>query len=231
MFIPIAQAATLFSQNTNSFNQNETKDIWPITVTAESNVDVTAQAGINLLINSSGIQMLWDAVPTLSASGTAVDHQKMAASISVQYLNNYSVLHIPVLADFAAGENVILNGMRLRAYHYSFGTRYIGLDTTGDYVAEVQDVNRMEVLGTSLSDHTAPYPPTDFTATLSADLKSVSLSWVKPPDYDLVYMILDRKLTRGGKTNESNVFDNMNMSSYVDTNIQTGDVITYKLYA
>jgi len=231
MFIPLAQAATLFSQNYNSFYQNEVRDIWPITVTAESDGEITALNGINLLIDSSEIQMLWDAVPTLTATGTAVDHQKIAASPTVQYLNSYSVLHIPVLADFTAGESVTFGGVRLRSYHYSFGTRYIGLDITGDYKAEVYDANKMEVTGNALTDQTPPYAPTNFTATLSADLKSITLNWVRPPDYDLIYMILDRKLTRNGITNESNVFDNMNPATYVDTNIQVGDVITYKLYA
>lgn len=232
MFVPLAQAATIYSQNDNTFNENERKVIFPIVITADTSAEITAKNGINLILpDYQSNQILWDNVPTLTAYGTAVDNKKIAANISVQYLNTYSVLHIPVLADFAAGENVTLSGMTIRAYHYSFGSRYIGLDINGDYVADFQDVNRLQVLGTIGGDTTPPYPPTNFTATLSADAKSVSLNWVRPPDFDLAYMILDRKITRGGNTSEVNVFDQMNSDSYVDMNIKAGDVITYELYA
>ena len=231
LIVPLAQAATLFSQNYNSLYKNETKDLWPITVTADTDGEITAEKGINLILDSQAIQILWDAVPTLTATGTAVDHSKIAATPAVQYINDYSVLHIPVLEDFSAGENVTFNGIRLRAYHYDFGTRYIGLDINGDYVADVQDVNRIEVISTALTDHTPPYPPTNFTATLATDLESVTLTWTMPPDFDLIGAILDRKITRGGQTREVNVFSNMTFTTYTDTVVQLGDVITYKLYA
>lgn len=231
LLAPITQAATLFSQNTNSFYKNETKQLWPLTITAEAAGEITAQHGINLLFENPTIQLLWDAVPVLSASGTAVQGGRIAAEPTVEYLNEYRVVHIPVLADFAAGESVTLAGLRIRAYRYSFGSQFIRLDTNGDLVADAQDVNKLEVYDQSLTDHTPPYAPTSFTATLADDLKSVSLSWKNSPDWDLIGAVLDRKRVRNGFTQDINILNNSILTSYVDTDLQVGDVVTYKLYS
>ncbi|MBI5422404.1 hypothetical protein HZA44_04695 [Candidatus Peregrinibacteria bacterium] len=231
LLAPVAQAATLFSQNTNSFYKNETKQLWPITVTAEGAGEITAQHGINLLFENPTIQLLWDAVPTVSASGTAVQGGKIASEPTVGYLNEYRIVHIPVLADFAAGESVTLAGLRIRAYRYSFGSQFIRLDTNGDFVSDAQDVNKMEVFDQALTDHTPPYAPTDFTAVLADDLKSVSLRWKNSPDWDLIGAVLDRKRVRGGFTQDINILNNSILTSYVDTDLQVGDVVTYKLYS
>jgi hypothetical protein len=231
MIVPSVSAATIYSENTTSMYKSDTKELWPVTIIAEKNNEITAANGINLMFESPAIQLLWDAVPTLSASGTAVTNGRVSAAPTVQYLNRYSVLHIPVLTDFVAGETAIFTGIRVRSYHTPYGSQFLRLDVTGDYVADAIDVNRIEVYDVFATDNTPPYPPTDVTIALSSDLKNVALSWKAPPDFDLAGMVLDRKRVRNGMTQDLNVLNFSPLTSYTDTDIQEGDVLTYRLYA
>ena len=229
LLAPVTQAATLFSDQYNTFYQNESKGLWPITVTAEADGEITAKNGINLLVDAKNLKMMWDAVPELTASGTAITQGKVASKPKPEFLNDYAVLNIPVLADFAKGESVTFTGIRMRAYKYAFTRNFIQLDITGDQLADATDVNIITVSEITVLDRTPPYPPTQFSATLSPDLKSISLSWSRSVDFDVFGMNLDRKRVRAGHVQEINLLSKASMSEYVDTDIQLGDIITYSL--
>lgn len=229
LLIPLAHAATFYSDNDNTLALYQTRDLSNITIAAESDGEITAQHGINLTFDLEK-QVLWDAVETLTATGSAVDNGKVASTVTPEYLNGYRVLHIPVLADFAAGESVTLSGNRLRAYKKAFRETFFWLDVNGDLLADFYDVNKLEVENIQATDHTPPYPPTEFTAVLSDDLKSISLSWVRTPDFDFIGTYLDRVRVRDGQTQDINVLNRTILTEYTDTDIQEGDIITYKVY-
>ncbi len=224
-----AFAATIFSENVDTFQMNETRTLLPVTVTAATAGEITAQNGINIFMETEA-QMLWDNVTTLTATGTAVTNGRVNANIKPVYKDGYKTMYIPVTADFGANESVTITGMRLRAYHMSFSARYLQMDINGDGVSDAQNVNKIEVQGTYATDATAPYPPTDFSAVLSSDSTKVTLGWVNPPDYDLVGCSVDRTRVRNGNTQQVSLVDNKIDNTYIDTDIQTGDTVTYSVY-
>jgi hypothetical protein len=227
--VSAAQAATLSSQNANTFQMNETRTLWPVTITASANGEITAQNGINLFMEDD-VKMLWDDAQELTATGTAVGNERMGGTVTPAYQNNYKIVHIPVSADFLAGESVTINGLRLRAYRYSFSARYLQMDTTGDLSADVHDVNGVEVQNTYATDFTPPYPPADVSATLSSDSKKVTLNWINPPDYDLIGCSVDRTRIRNGITQQVTLMDSKTDAAYTDTDIQDGDTVTYSVF-
>ena len=229
-FTPNTFAATIFSSNYNSFYKNETRVLWPITVTATVNGEIGPGNGLNLLFDADRIKMLWDKVETITASGTAVDNGKIAATITPEYKNDYHVMHIPVLGTFTAGEAVTFTGIKMRAYKNSFERAFLQVDINGDLTSDAEDIARIEVVDqTPVTDRTPPYPPKEFTATLAPDLQSVTLGWLPSPDFDLAGMVLDRFRIRNGNEQNINLLDQTPLNAYVDTDIRLGDVITYRL--
>ena len=197
LIIPTAFAATLGSQQTNTFEMNQTRDLYPITITAAADGEITSAKGIGIFMDPEA-QMLWDNVKTLTLSGTAVTNGRVSATATPVYKNGYKTLYIPVLSDFKSGESLTILGATLRAYHTSFSERYLQLDINGDGISDARDVNKIEVQITYQTDFTAPYPPTDFSATLSSDLKQIAVKWTNSPDFDLNGCSMDRTRIRSG---------------------------------
>ncbi|MBI5411743.1 hypothetical protein HZA43_01045 [Candidatus Peregrinibacteria bacterium] len=229
--VATVQAATIVSESGNHIKINETRVLLPITITAENNDEITAKNGINLLIDT-GVRILWNNASALQASGQAVVNGRIAAIITPEYKNGYTVLHIPVLDNFKAGEDVTLNGLTLRAYDRVFSQRFLGLDVTGDFVADAQDINAYAVENTTATDQSGPFAPTDVAYTVNGDRTAVTLTWVDPPDYDLIGMDLERIVTRNGQTALPEVLvSGTTEKSFVDSkDIQIGDQIAYTLF-
>lgn len=229
LLAPSVMAATIFSDFYTNFSKNETRQIWPIRVEATAENEITSAKGFNLLFDVSYSQMLWDETYSITATGTAVDNGKMSATPKPEYLQGYKILHFPVLANFAPGEFVKLEGVRMRAYKHSFTRMFLQLDVTGDYTSDATDINPISVTDETVLDRTPPYMPKVFEATLSADLKSVSLTWDQPPDFDLIGMNLDRKRVRAGNVQETNLVSRTSVLQFTDTDILPGDVVTYTI--
>ena len=227
VLVPSVSAAQIASDYFNALSQNQTETIFPINITASADAEITAEHGINLILNAEK-QILWDDVATISATGTAVTAEKISASITPEYKNNYKIVHIPVLADFASGESVKITGLAMRAYNRSFDNLFMGMDLNGDNVADATDVNSYKVTSDTATDHTPPYAPSDFKATVASNLGSVSLSWGIPADYDLVNFTLER-IVNGGVT--QTLFSTLFTSAYTDNDVHEGDSIVYTVYA
>ena len=184
-FVSIANAATIASDYGNIMSQNTTEIIAPIVITAGSDSEITAEHGINLILDPY-LYILWNAVDTVDASGTAVTSGHMSAQITPEYLDGYKVLYIPVSEDLVSGESVTLNNVQMRSYNREFSARFMGLDLNGDLIADVTDINGYRVDADSRTDQTPPYPVTDVEYTLNSDKTSLTLTWNNPVDYDVV---------------------------------------------
>lgn len=234
-------AATLVSDYTNRLKRNETKILAPLTLTAEKAGEITAKNGLNLLLDPT-VYILWDSATPLQASGTAVDKGRIAASIVPEYQKNYTLLHIPVLADFESGESVTLSGISMRAYNRVFSKRFLGIDLTGDNVADTEDINSYVVEDVEVTDHTPPYPPAQFTAQVNDARTQVTLTWKNPPDYDFIGDDIERTLTRSiqtpgnasqstSTTNTLTLITSTTDPTYLDKDIKIGDQITYSIFS
>ena len=225
LLMPLANAATIFSDYANTFGQNLTRDLAPITITAQADGEITAEHGINLLIDPDRY-ILWNK-DLITASGTAVDNGRLPASLTPDYMDGYKVLHIPVISNFMNGEQVVLNGLKLRSYDREIGQRYIGLDYTGDKVQEVQDVNSYRVTTDVHTDQTPPYPVTGLSYTVNEALNAVTLTWSNPPDYDIVSIVVEKQVTRNGVTGANNeLFINIFTDTVTDkSDVKEGDEI------
>jgi hypothetical protein len=231
VIISNVSAATIVSDYGNNIAQNITQIVAPITITASSASEITAKNGINLMLDSS-LYILWNAVDTIEVSGTAVTSGHMSAQVTPEYMKDYKVLHIPVLADFASGESIALNNVQMRSYNRDFSARFIDLDITGDYNADATDINGYKVDVNSRTDQTPPYPVTDVKYTFNSNKTYLTLTWNNPADYDVIAINIDKTLTRDKVTNlPETVLNGIFTEEYTDNNIKVGDSIVYKIYA
>jgi len=230
-FLPINTfAATMLSETMNQLALNQVRTLAPMDITAEADDEITAEYGMNIIIDENN-RVLWDAVDLITATGTAVDNGKIAAEIVPVYDDSYRVMTIPVLADFAAGENVRLVGAKMRAYDRAFGSRFLYLDLNGDLVYETTDLNAYKVTDTdTVTDQTPPYQIQHFSAELAQDLKSISFTWQNPPDWDFVGTTMERVRVRGDQTQDIALFEKRTFTEYTDTDIQEGDSLVYKFF-
>lgn len=231
LIAPSAMAAQFYSDYQNEMNQNESRELFPFNIKAEADDEITAGKGLNLLLVLDK-QILWDKTDVLVASGTAVEKGRIDAEITPQYLDDYKVLFIPVKSDWLKGETAVISGLRLRAYNHSVPTNYMGLDITGDKVADTTDSNIYRVTDTVKSDRTPPYPVENLTAVVNDAKTQVKLTWKNPPDYDLQKSVVDRSITRNGSTVPFvEISPGILTTEFTDTNVQLGDLITYRVYA
>jgi hypothetical protein len=230
-FVSIANAATIASDYGNNIAENFTQTIAPIVITATSNSEITAEHGINLILDSN-LYILWNAVDTIDASGTAVTAGHMSAQVIPEYLDGYKVLHVPVLADFTNGESVTLNNVQMRSYNRDFSARFLGLDITGDLITDATDINGYKVDVNVKTDQTPPYPVTNVQYTFNIDKTSLTLTWNNPADYDVVGIYIEKTLTRDHVTSLPEfVLNSVFTEEYTDSDIEIGDSIVYKIYA
>lgn len=226
LMTPSAFAADFSSSFTNSFFLNQTRDLAPITITATSAGEITSEKGIQIIFDNEK-KILWDAVSSLSATGSAVTNSKILANPVPVYKNDYKTLFIPVTADFDAGESVTLSGIRLRVYKTAFLSTYLSLDVNGDGVGDVQDVNKIEASQTEGTDFTAPYPVTDVSVVANSSFTQVALSWQPSPDYDSQGTNITRKRVHNGNTQEASLLLNSTLTTFTDTDVTPGDILTY----
>lgn len=225
-----SMAASMNSEYHNVLALNQVRDLAPINITADAAEEITDEHGMNIIIESIN-WVLWEKVDEITASGSAVDNGKIAATINPTYSKDYRVMNIPVLADFAPGETVRLWGIKMRGYDRAFGSRFLWLDLNGDLVYETTDITAYKVSDTTtLTDQTPPYPPSDFTAQIADNLSSVTLSWQDPPDWDFTGTTLERTRVRAGATQKIILFEKMLHTSFVDNDVREGDTVTYDIY-
>ncbi len=228
--IPSAFAAQFYSDYQNSFAQKERRELFPINITAHADNEITVSKGMNLLITLER-DLLWHKVDTLTATGTAVDNGRLEATINVEYLDDYKVLHIPVKSDWLTGESAIISGMTFRAYN-QVPISYMGLDLDGDKIADATDTNMYKVTSETKSDKTPPYPVENLEYTVNESKTEVQLTWKNPPDSDLVTTVVDRMRTRGTYTSPFLELTSGTLTTeYTDNDVMPGDILTYRVYA
>ncbi len=229
LFAPLTHAVTFYSDHYNSFAQYQTIDIFPTNIIADADGEITAEHGINIMLEFSE-RILWN-VSAVTASGTAVDNGRVDASFTPTYLNDYKALHIPVNSDWLGGETLRLSGVEIRAYNRQISTNFFKLDMNGDFVADAQDITSYQVSTDVRSDITPPYPITDLTYTVNEDKTEVQLNWNNPPDYDFIGVNIERDLTRNGVTSPTRILiEHLGSVTYTDADIQPTDQVTYHIY-
>lgn len=222
-----AWAATLSSAESMHQLKYEVKEVPYRIVTSETDGDISAEHGIDLLLDPDK-WILWQESP-LSLSGSAVVNSRVATDAEITYSDDYKTLHIPVLSDFVAGEELMIEGMALRAYEKEISPRAIKLDVNGDGAADDQDTYAYRVLATEKQDIVPPYGIRNAEYSLNDAKTAVALSWVNPPDYDLQHVVIERLITRDGQTTgEKTISLDQYTETYTDSNgFQPGDTIHY----
>lgn len=226
LFVPSVLAATVASDFSIDLDQNESKEMAPITITSTLANDVTAIHGIRLLLETED-QILWQKSGIL-LSGSAVSTGKVDANASlIQYSKDYKSVFIPVKKNFEVNDILKITGLKLKAYEDSFNDRYIGLDLNGDFIAEVKDINSYEVTGDSINDKTPPYPIVDLKYVINAD-KSITLNWNLPPDYDYNSTIINRTRVEGDFSMPSTVYNDY-QTVFIDTDLKNATSVSYSI--
>ncbi|AEJ60370.1 hemagluttinin repeat-containing protein [Spirochaeta thermophila DSM 6578] len=102
-----------------------------VTVTDVSGGQVTAANGIRIRLGG-GLSAQFDAaVVSLTTSGTAVSNGRVANPVTPTYESGNTVVFIPVLVDFSAGESVTISGLALDSATLSPSSGYLELSVDG----------------------------------------------------------------------------------------------------
>ena len=230
LLAPSVLAVSFTSDYSNSFSRWMTVEIAPMTITAEADGEITAEHGINILIDPIRA-ILWNA-SEVTATGSAVENGRVAGSFMPEFQDDYKVLHIPVAEDWLAGESLYMTGLGLRSYHREMNNILFILDIDGDKVQDARDNWGYKVTALERTDTTAPYPVTNVAYTLAEDMSYLRLTWDNPPDYDFVGVTIKRTLIRNSETNPIQTLANKDsLLNYTDSDIQEGDEIMYEIFA
>lgn len=198
----------------------------------DASLPVTAEHGINLFIQKLQWALWEEQVVTLTATGSAVEHGKMAAQVPVTYSADYKMLHIPVLANWAVGESATLSGLKVRVYFEASGNQPLEADVTGDLVPDLLTTATIFIDSvTSQSDRTPPSPARNVTGKVLQTPWEVELTWSSPADYDFAAFSVSRTRTRAGRVMEDWIVDRLVTAGYTDTDVQEGDTVEYKIYS
>ena len=229
LIAPLAQAATIYSEYNVEMAKYKSQEIAPLTIKADLVAEVTAANGINLLLDPER-WILWDKT-NIFATGTAVDNGHISANITPIFSNDYKILHISVLSDWQKNDTATFTGLKLRSYSREMDYQYIGLDITGDNIADFQDINKFRVTSNFYLDVVPPYPVSNLTYTVNEDKTQVHLSWLNPPDYDLASIVVEKILTRDGITGPvTEVLSGTLDTNYTDNNVKPNDKLIYRVY-
>lgn len=221
-----------------SLDQDRSEFMQPVTLQATEDNEIT-EFGIELFLLEE-VRILWhDEDQTLTATGSAVEAGRLSSQPQVTYLTgvegyrDYKIVHIAVDEPFLAGEEVEINGLALRSYNRDFIPRDLRVNLDEDRSTfEATAPNAYRVSDDSNQDRLLPYPPLDVTYEVTGESSpNVLLTWILPPDYDLLTIEGERRVTRDGKTLlKEDIFEGLE-TSYLDENVQWGDEIVYTLFS
>lgn len=229
LLAPSVWAVSFTSEHSNSFSRWMTVEIAPMTITAEEDGEITAEHGINIILDPIKV-ILWNA-NEITATGSAVENGRVASTFTPEFQDDYKTLHIPVAGDWLAGESLVMTGLKLRSYHREVNNTFFILDIDGDKVQDERDNWGYKVTELERIDTTAPYPVTNVAYTLAEDKSYLRLTWDNPPDYDFAGVTIKRTLTRNGEVNPLQALaNNSSLLYYIDNDIQDGDEIMYEIF-
>jgi hypothetical protein len=145
---------------------------------------------------------------------------------NVFYEHNGKILYIPVLSSFDTEGMLIINNARMRFYGIS-GSFYLGLDLTGDGVADYTDSDEIVITDTFLRDTLAPYAPQNVNASYANNV--VTITWNKPIDLDLQSRTIFRT---DNNTSSQIVTEDIDpyQDNFIDTNTNANGNYTYSIY-
>ncbi len=230
LLTPLASAVDFSATSHINLESNQSQTIFPLTIRAEAENEITAEHGISILLDPDE-WILWDEVE-VQVEGTAVDMGRVASDVQAVYEPSYKRLYVPVQESFLPNEKLTISALKVRTYDDDFDRRYFGLDYNGDLVADVFEQNGYKVDEEDEgSDNTIPYPVYDLSYELNED-GNVVLSWNRPADYDIQYMRVDKWETAQNETRyHPRIFDD-NESTFIDNDIASStEEIRYRVTA
>jgi len=224
---PSVLAATIFTPVNSVFSRYTTGTMERVTITTTSDNEITQQNGMNFLLEQDD-NILWndnDITVEITNNGAYESH-----TITPQFKNNYKALYIPIENDLATGAMIIISGLQVRTYSYSFSTRYIKIDINGDLISDIQDGNGYKISDERKNNILAPYPVTNAKYAIQAN-GSILLTWDNPPDYDFDHVTITRYTTSNGVNTTPIEIASISEKQYNDTATITADSVTYSIYA
>jgi hypothetical protein len=233
LFSSIAYAApTISSADNQTFNQNDSpQQLRDITITDDASVAEIIQGNIRVTIPDD-IQIIFNTELTkeqFAIYGTAVNSGKVLAKPAITFENGDKTLLIPVVADFAAGEQIIITKVFVEGFHSQpDASKYLKLQIN---TATVQYIDNRElyIYTGSIEDTHAPDMPTGITLANTAT--GVKITWTDPTDLDLqTIQILRGKGTSSiSGTAYTEIADGV--QEYIDTDVIVGETVKYMLRA
>lgn len=230
LFSSPAYAVDFSASSHINLETNQSQSIFPLTIRAEVENEITPEHGINILLDPTE-WILWDETE-IQVEGTAVDMGRVASDAQAIYEPSYKRLHIPVQEAFLPNEKLTISALKVRTYDDDFDRKFFGLDYTGDFVADVFEQNGYKINEEDEgSDNTIPYPPYDLAYEIN-DMGQIVLNWQRPADYDIQYMRVDKwETTEGEERYRPRIFDD-NETTFTDENIASSvESVRYRLTA
>ncbi|MCF7836277.1 S-layer homology domain-containing protein [Candidatus Gracilibacteria bacterium] len=235
---PSATAVQFYSPNVEDFVAGDPpRIISPITITAQSAAEITAEFGIQIKV-PEGLRATFDRdLSFVSFSGSAVTGSAIVGAPTdlIALSRDLRNLSLTVARDFLASESLVITGLKLRVYDTGNSVRYLELHLDDSGVYSAQNINGVIIEDTNPNtDNTPPYPVDELTATQISGNR-VKLSWINPPDLDTSRIAILRIRTREGVTRNGEFETGVNLNTinqpteFIDDDVQVGDQLTYEL--
>lgn len=223
---------TISSVGNQNFTQNESAtQLSDLTITEDASTSYITKGSIKISIPSD-ISMIFDSKRTkeeLVIYGSAVDSGKVAAQPAVTFEDKDKTLVIPVLADFALGEQIVITKPFVEGFHSAPGssknlTLKVGTSSTA-YV----DPYYIYIVTSSVVDNHVPDAPTN--VVVSDVPTGVQITWTDPTDLDLQTMQVLRGKNAMPVSGTPYAEVGKAIESYIDTDVVAGDTVKYIIRA
>jgi len=233
-----ADAVRFYSSNSDDFVVGGApRIIFPITISAESDAEISAEFGIQIKV-PDGLNATFDRdISEVSFFGSAVENSAIVGGPVdlISFSHDLRNLNLLVDRDFQNAENLIISGLKIRVYDTGNSIRYLELHLDDSGIYSAQNVNGIRIDdSTPSTDTTAPYQVDDLRVEKISD-NQIKLIWTNPPDLDTSRIMILRNRTRNGISRSAEFETGVNLNTinkpaeFLDDDVQIGDELVYEL--
>lgn len=223
---------TISSADNQTFSQNDSpQQLRDITITDDASLALITKGNIRITIPAD-IEIIFNTELTqeqFAIYGTAVDNAKVLAKPAITFENGDKTLVIPVLADFAAGEQMVITKLFVEGFHNQpNSSKYLQLKIN-DGATQYIDNRELYIQTGSFEDTHSPDMPTGIA--LVNTTTGVKITWTDPTDLDLqtIQILRGKEGVSVSGTTYAEVADGV--EEYIDTDILEGQTVKYILRA
>ncbi|MFH1251643.1 MAG: S-layer homology domain-containing protein [bacterium] len=225
-------ATTISSLSDQIFKKNQSPtQIYDITITEDRETAYIIAGAIKITIPET-LKMIFDSERTavnILIHGSAVDTGKVLQNPDVTFENGDKTLVIPIEADFAIGEEIVITRVYAEGFHESPSNSDHLILQINDDTTQYIDSKDINIETSAYLDTYEPDRPTNLT--LQNDANGVKITWTDPTDLDLSTIHILRGKNEFPVSGTPYMEIGPGVEEYIDSDVAVGDTVKYMLRA